>query len=855
MKKSLQIFKRITCVLGILFIVLGVVPIPAVSVISEVSANTTVSGAGASQVLPRFSSVKLIDVLNQDEGGEAPTEEPPAPPKEELPPVEISPEPVVEQPSEEPSIEPSEEPTLPPEDLSPEPTLEPTEEIGLESALETTEEVSGETSCKSTGASCSKDNQCCSNKCSSGKCACKSDGQGCSSDGQCCSGDCHSGTCRSCAARQECPTACGQPAQDLPDGSCGTHHCEATTACCKTENQSCNLNSECCDGLTCTGHKCKVPAPTCKTAGMPCGGSNICCAGLTCQDQPGSEPDKCGVPPTPINCQYHYTDCTCGPWGCWKYLVIDQYPQNGGTACPTATFIPCGTAVNCVGAWGDCEGACGTTGTQTFTITTPAQNGGTACEAANGATRSCTTAACPPEGECPITCGYAGGIIPDGHGGLKTCPATPACPPEEECPTACGYAGGTVPDGLGGLKTCSATADCPAEQPCPTVCGYDGGTVPDGHGGLKTCSATSPCPVDCELGDYGACSATCGGGTQTQIIVVPAQYGGACNPDTRACNTDPCPVDCTGEWSACEGACGTDTGSQTFTVTQPKVGSGAACEFDDGATRACTTDPCPEDCVGAWGECAGECSTEPTVGTQTFTISHAAVGTGALCAFAEGQTQECNIDPCPVDCQWSEWSACTPAKGDCGPGTQTREIAVEAAWGGAECEGPIEQECNTGECPSQLVLDPTCSAGDLLVWSVVNSSSKDVPVTWSLDGRTGSGVAAAHTTLIIGHTKDGPAYHSMSVYWPGGSGKSSSDHDCGGGVTAAGGGGGTTAAGGIIPVTGGAGGPTEELLIIPVTGVDLGNELAGFQKLFLYMGLMMFGVTMVLEGVTKKYKI
>jgi hypothetical protein len=44
-------------------------------------------------------------------------------------------------------------------------------------------------------------------------------------------------------------------------------------------------------------------------------------------------------------------------------------------------------------------------------------------------------------------------------------------------------------------------------------------------------------------------------------------------------------------------------------------------------------------------------------------------------------------------------------------------------------------------------------------------------------------------------------------------------------------------------------------LIIPVTGVDLGNELAGFQKLFLYMGLMMFGVTLFLEGMTKKYKL
>lgn len=478
--------------------------------------------------------------------------------------------------------------------------------------------------------------------------------------------------------------------------------------------------------------------------------------------------------------------------GCWKYLVIDQHPQNGGAACPTAWFIPCGDPVDCVGAWGECEGACGTTGTQTFTITTPAENGGAACEAADGATRSCTTEACPPE------------------------------------------------------------------EPCPTVCGYPGGSVADGHGGLKTCPATDPCPVDCVLGDYGPCSAECGGGTQTQIIVVPAQYGGACNPDTRACNTDPCPIDCVGDWGLCEGECGIEDGTQTFVITTPAQYGGQECEFADGATRLCATDPCPEDCVGAWGECVGECGTEPTTGIQTFTITKPAAFGGAECEFADGATQDCPIDPCPIDCEWGEWSVCEPTKGECGAGTQTREIAIAAAWGGAECEGVTEQECYAGDCPSQLVLDPHCVTGHLgnarLEWSFSNPSSKEVPVSWSLDGNTGSGVIGPHATIVVGHTTDGPAYHSLTVYWPGGSDSTSSSYDCDGG----GDGGGTTATGGpggIIPVTGGAGGPTEELLIIPVTGVDLGAELAGFQKLFLYMGLMMFGVTMVLEGVSKKYRI
>ncbi|MBU1977563.1 MAG: hypothetical protein KJ958_00165, partial [Gammaproteobacteria bacterium] len=531
---------------------------------------------------------------------------------------------------------------------------------------------------------------------------------------------------------------------------------------------------------------CKVPAPPCKEFGQPCGGSNVCCEGLVCIDNPGMEPDKCGYPPTPVDCEYHYTDCICNWMGCWKWLVIDHYPENGGAACPTDWFIPCGTPVDCVGEWSECEGPCGTTGSQTFTITTPAENGGLACEFDNGETRSCSTEACPPEEDCPI------------------------------------------------------------------VCGYGGGYVADGHGGEKYCAPTDPCPVDCVLGDYGPCSAECGGGTQTQIILVPAQYGGACNPDTRACNTDPCPIDCVGDWGLCEGECGS-TGEQMFTITQPAMYGGVECEFEDGEMRECQTDPCPEDCVGDWGDCVGECTTEPSTGIQTFTITKPAAWGGQECEFEDGATRDCPIDPCPIDCEWGEWSECDV---DCGPGMQTREILIEAAWGGLECEGPTEQECYAGDCPTQLVLDPHCVIGHLgnarLEWSFSNPSGMSVPVSWSLDGNTGSGVIGPHATIVVGQTTDGPAYHSLTVYWPGGSGSSSSDYDCDpGGVTTTGGGG----AGGIIPVTGGAGGPTEELLIIPVTGVDLGNELAGFQKLFLYMGLMLFGVTMVLEGVTKKYRI
>ncbi|MCJ7519321.1 MAG: hypothetical protein MUO42_06580 [Anaerolineaceae bacterium] len=65
-----------------------------------------------------------------------------------------------------------------------------------------------------------------------------------------------------------------------------------------------------------------------------------------------------------------------------------------------------------------------------------------------------------------------------------------------------------------------------------------------------------------------------------------------------------------------------------------------------------------------------------------------------------------------------------------------------------------------------------------------------------------------------------------------------------------GGGGGGTPGPVSIPVA--AGGPVAPL-IIPVTGLDLNTPLAGLQKLFMVMGLMFFGVTMMLEGFERRF--
>ena len=104
-------------------------------------------------------------------------------------------------------------------------------------------------------------------------------------------------------------------------------------------------------------------------------------------------------------------------------------------------------------------------------------------------------------------------------------------------------------------------------------------------------------PVDCVVSPwsaYGACSASCGGGTQTQTrtIVTPASNGGAACPaltQSQSCNTQPCPVDCAvSAWSACSASCG--GGTQTRTVTTAAAYGGAACPT---LSQSCNTQACP----------------------------------------------------------------------------------------------------------------------------------------------------------------------------------------------------------------------------------------------------------------------
>ena len=114
----------------------------------------------------------------------------------------------------------------------------------------------------------------------------------------------------------------------------------------------------------------------------------------------------------------------------------------------------------------------------------------------------------------------------------------------------------------------------------------------------------------------------------------------------------------------------------------------------DTDSQECNIDACPVDCAGSYGDW-GACSADCAGGTRTrvYSVTQAAEngGSESSCAAADSFVDEgdCNPQACSVDCvgEWSDWGACSAT---CGDGTRTRVYSVTqpAENGGSEssCE-------------------------------------------------------------------------------------------------------------------------------------------------------------------------
>ncbi|NXS99208.1 PPN protein, partial [Jacana jacana] len=147
----------------------------------------------------------------------------------------------------------------------------------------------------------------------------------------------------------------------------------------------------------------------------------------------------------------------------------------------------------------------------------------------------------------------------------------------------------------------------------------------------RTCGhQTCPQTKRWKTGEWGPCSATCGGGTQTRSVYCVAFDGQSSQGvvdnaecmtfaqqprSSQPCNVRPCATWSTGPWSECSASCG--EGVQTRTVTcRTQQGSRAqdfAClmEPKPSATQPCLKENCIQEIgwhVGDWGLCSKSCS-------------------------------------------------------------------------------------------------------------------------------------------------------------------------------------------------------------------------------------------------------
>lgn len=421
------------------------------------------------------------------------------------------------------------------------------------------------------------------------------------------------------------------------------------------------------------------------TEASPAKNGGISIAGITTKDYNGNpivgNPDIGAFEYQEITCQP--TTCSalgksCGTWddGCGNSLNCGTCASgqncNNGVCESICTPATCSSLGKQCGTWDDgCGGSldCGpTTKSCTTSFGTCSVTGSQTCS--NGIYTSCS-ATDPRISACDgKQCGS------DGCGGsCGTCALGQICS-DSQCVAivngACGSSHNTSfyikpTTNLCDSGTASlVTGTGPWYWSCQ---GSNGGTN-------ASCQATKK--IDGAWTDWSwtACSADCGGGTQTgtRYCTNPAPENGGLEclrenntrgleeTKTQTCNTEACPS--TGpwtvsDWTACSADCG--SGTQTRTVT---------CDYDE--------------CIG----------TEPIT------------------------SQVCNTQGCAIDGGWSAWTTWTACSVNCGSGIQTRTRYCNNPTpenGGLEClkiDGTRAlQESQSQSCSASCPTGCTCRDG------------------------------------------------------------------------------------------------------------------------------------------------
>jgi hypothetical protein len=253
-----------------------------------------------------------------------------------------------------------------------------------------------------------------------------------------------------------------------------------------------------------------------------------------------------------------------------------------------------------------------------------------------------------------------------------------------------------------------------------------------GNGNPTSCEPN--CPPGTTYGwhesGFGLCSKPCGGGTQTQVVscrrtiddvvVADSLCSGVKPASSRDCNVQACTSPTynwnIGAYGACSKTCGGGLKTRTV-ICQDQNGTTVAdtnCSSPKPATQeACNTDACPVASY-SWYVVQGPCSKQCGGGTATDTVvCKKNDGTIVADSFCDAGTKPptnrtCNLDPCPVVYTYAwepgSWSTCSK---QCGDGIQTRSIACKRNDGAyvpenlcdAGTKPASQQACKIANCP------------------------------------------------------------------------------------------------------------------------------------------------------------
>jgi len=279
--------------------------------------------------------------------------------------------------------------------------------------------------------------------------------------------------------------------------------------------------------------------------------------------------------------------------------------------------------------------------------------------------------------------------------------------------------------------------------------------------GFKICGQAEPVhsAKNCEVGDwgaFGACSVSCGEGTQerTREKTVVEANGGTCDlalTESRACNEGPC-VDCGVAIDSfrgspqfargCSGAVWSKGGKSWEICTAQKKQNTAGvpdeslqwyktCCYWGGFGQGCkarkdTAPSCLQaDYAANWGEW-GECSVSCGGGDQSRDRK-VPIGCPSGGSVLEKDTRPCNVDACAsaaVDCVGA-WEVCDESCGDV-----KFSITTPAENGGTECtasDGDM-RACAAGEgaCTTISSMEELQAWCNLSVGNCRTCKGKDV---------------------------------------------------------------------------------------------------------------------------------